>query len=809
MGGLVGWNSNSTVSNSYATGLVTGGSFAGALFGTSPTTVSHTFYDKTVNPTLTGIAGTADTAATVWGMSTTNMKSAANFTSATAANGSVNPGWDFTAFSGIWASSAAANTGYPCLLGVACSNAFVRLTPGSSNYGDVPNLSYGIYTSSSGGALITDANPSGTAIWSSPLSNTSAVNSYSESYVSGVSLGNALYMFNVGSAATWNITQRPISLKANDQSRAYGSSNPSTGAVSLTAGTLANTDALGTASLTSTATSTTAASQTAALTPSSQIFTLGNASNYAITYVDGTLSITQRPISVKAKDQSRAYGDANPGTGAVTLTAGTLANTDSLGTASLTSPATNTTAAGQTAALTPSNQSFTLGNASNYAITYVDGTLTITQRPISVKATDQSRAYGNANPSSGAVTLTAGTLASSDSLGTATLSSPASSTTAAGQSAALTPSSQSFTLGNTSNYAITYIDGALTITQRPISVKTNDLGRAYGDTNPGTGSVTLTAGTLANTDALGTASLASPATNSTAAGQSAALTPSNQSFTLGSASNYAITYVDGALTITQRPISVKANDQSRVYGNANPSTGAVTLTAGTLANSDTLGTATVTSPATATTAAGQTLALTPSNQNFTLGAANNYTITYVDGTLAITPAPFATQAATVSQLPVLPPQLAIDANLPLAAAERVTSNPVAIPVHVNMEPVSVGNGQASDQIAVYVMRPASVDQSGAMAVALPKALFGTANGFSFALPSQLMDAAHQATAIRVSLVGGEPLPEWMAFHAESKRFVVSALPGDAFPLHIMVQIGDLAATIDIFEAMQWAPLERL
>ena len=637
MGGLVGWNSNSTVSNSYATGLVTGGSFAGALFGTSPTTVSHTFYDKTVNPTLTGIAGTADTAATVWGMSTTNMKSAANFTSATAANGSVNPGWDFTAFSGIWASSAAANTGYPCLLGVACSNAFVRLTPGSSNYGDVPNLSYGIYTSSSGGALITDANPSGTAIWSSPLSNTSAVNSYSESYVSGVSLGNALYMFNVGSAATWNITQRPISLKANDQSRAYGSSNPSTGAVSLTAGTLANTDALGTASLTSTATSTTAASQTAALTPSSQIFTLGNASNYAITYVDGTLSITQRPISVNA--------------------------------------------------------------------------------------TDQSRAYGNANPSSGAVTLTAGTLASSDSLGTATLSSPASSTTAAGQSAALTPSSQSFTLGNTSNYAITYIDGAL--------------------------------------------------------------------------------------TITQRPISVKANDQSRVYGNANPSTGAVTLTAGTLANSDTLGTATVTSPATATTAAGQTLALTPSNQNFTLGAANNYTITYVDGTLAITPAPFATQAATVSQLPVLPPQLAIDANLPLAAAERVTSNPVAIPVHVNMEPVSVGNGQASDQIAVYVMRPASVDQSGAMAVALPKALFGTANGFSFALPSQLMDAAHQATAIRVSLVGGEPLPEWMAFHAESKRFVVSALPGDAFPLHIMVQIGDLAATIDIFEAMQWAPLERL
>jgi filamentous hemagglutinin family protein len=99
VGGLIGANQTAgTVSNSYASGLVTGGNFVGALIGANLGTLSNSFYNSTVDSSLTGIGGnntgTANVAGTVMGMSAANMQIQGNFTSAQAANGGVNPGWD-------------------------------------------------------------------------------------------------------------------------------------------------------------------------------------------------------------------------------------------------------------------------------------------------------------------------------------------------------------------------------------------------------------------------------------------------------------------------------------------------------------------------------------------------------------------------------------------------------------------------------------------------------------------------------------------------------------------------------------------
>ncbi|MBU3586211.1 MBG domain-containing protein, partial [Polynucleobacter sp. AM-26B4] len=40
--------------------------------------------------------------------------------------------------------------------------------------------------------------------------------------------------------------------------------------------------------------------------------TNANNSNYDITFVDGTLTVNRRPVTVTADDKTRAYGDANP-----------------------------------------------------------------------------------------------------------------------------------------------------------------------------------------------------------------------------------------------------------------------------------------------------------------------------------------------------------------------------------------------------------------------------------------------------------------------------------------------------------------
>jgi filamentous hemagglutinin family protein len=89
VGGLVGWNNNGSVSDSYAAGRVSGGSNVGGLVGSNPNggTVSNSFWDVTTSGQAASAGGT--------GMTTPQMQTQANFTSATPANGNVNPGWDF------------------------------------------------------------------------------------------------------------------------------------------------------------------------------------------------------------------------------------------------------------------------------------------------------------------------------------------------------------------------------------------------------------------------------------------------------------------------------------------------------------------------------------------------------------------------------------------------------------------------------------------------------------------------------------------------------------------------------------------
>jgi filamentous hemagglutinin family protein len=95
-GGLVGSNYSGSVSNSYASGTVTGGGPTGGLVGSNFGTVTNSFYNSSANPTLAGMGNAADAAGTVLGMSLAQLQTQANFTSATSANGNVNPGWDFT-----------------------------------------------------------------------------------------------------------------------------------------------------------------------------------------------------------------------------------------------------------------------------------------------------------------------------------------------------------------------------------------------------------------------------------------------------------------------------------------------------------------------------------------------------------------------------------------------------------------------------------------------------------------------------------------------------------------------------------------
>ena len=113
--------------------------------------------------------------------------------------------------------------------------------------------------------------------------------------------------------------------------------------------------------------------------------------------------------------------------------------------------------------------------------------------------------------------------------------------------------------------------------------------------------------------------------------------------------NYALTYVGANLAVTQRAITVAADAQSRLYGNANP---ALTYQVGGsgLVNGDTL-LGTLATSATTTSNAG-TYAITQG----TLAASSNYAFSYVGANLVIS-APSTPPAPPAPPAPIPPETL--------------------------------------------------------------------------------------------------------------------------------------------------------
>src|SRR6185437_8522489 len=119
----------------------------------------------------------------------------------------------------------------------------------------------------------------------------------------------------------------------------------------------------------------------------------GTAANYAITDVDGTLTVSHAPLTVTADDKSKVYGAADP-TLTDTIT-GTFYYGDGPGVIRgvTLSTVTGDSATGGTHAIT-----VTGGSSANYAIIDVSGTLTVAKAPLTVTADNQTKVYGAADP---------------------------------------------------------------------------------------------------------------------------------------------------------------------------------------------------------------------------------------------------------------------------------------------------------------------------------------------------------------------------------------------------------------------------
>lgn len=420
-----------------------------------------------------------------------------------------------------------------------------------------------------------------TLTYSGAVANSSQVADNSSNYITAITLGNQVgaNLTSGGLASNYqlpalNVTNAPVTINAAplgiSANGVYNGlvlfSNQASG-INYTLTGLQNGELINTANLTINNANVASANHYV----SSLAVLTGNASmaNYVLnpsfnnatgTNTTNTFTLSAANLTITANSTSTQYGLGTV-LGTTAFTSSGLQNNETIGGVTLASiGAANTTNVGlyNITATNATGGSFT---ASNYNIGYVNGTLNVTQAPITLLAGNLTRDYGDANPSTDTVTLTSGTLYNGNAVGNATVATTATSSTAAGQTLNLTPSAVVFTNGSASNYNITYANGSLSINQANLTITANNISKIYGQTL-GFAGTEFTSTALKNSETLTGANLTSSGAAATAAvngGTNYTIAINNATGANGFvASNYNITYTNGNLTVSPAPLGIAA-----------------------------------------------------------------------------------------------------------------------------------------------------------------------------------------------------------------------------------------------------------
>jgi filamentous hemagglutinin family protein len=341
-------------------------------------------------------------------------------------------------------------------------------------------------------------------------------------------------------------------------------------------------------------------------------------SNYTVSYTGANLTITPAPLTI-TPNLTSTYGGTLP-TILPTGDYSGFVNGDtptSLGTLPMIATSASASSPAGSYGVTASG-----AVDSNYTIHYNTGTLTINPAPLTITP-NFTKIYGAAMPT---------TLPLADFVGLVNGDTPASLTVQPGYSTSATAASNVGNYGAIAsgavdgNYSIGYAPGSFNITPAPLLIGANSFSRQYGASNP---ALTATYTGLVNNDGSAVVSGLTLATAATISSNVGTYAINGSGAT---AANYSITYAAGALTVTQAPLLITANDATRMYGHVDP---AFSVSYNGLTNND--GTSVVSGLNIATSATVQSgvgsYAIVPSG-----GSAANYAISYASGTLSVTPA---------------------------------------------------------------------------------------------------------------------------------------------------------------------------
>ncbi len=270
-------------------------------------------------------------------------------------------------------------------------------------------------------------------------------------------VGDAYFSANTSNVLAETIAPATLTVTAVDATKVYGQANPTftDTIVGLVNGDNASVVS-GSAALSTPATTASGVGANAIVAAQGSL----SAANYTFAFTNGTLTINPAILTITANAASKSYGQTLRFTGSEFNTGG-LVNSDTVTSVTLASAgaAATATVAGSPYAISAS--AATGLGLSNYNVTYVYGTLTVTPASLTVTANNATKVYGQANPgfTNSFTGFVPGENASVVS-GSASLTTTATASSGVGM---YTIAVAQGTL-NAANYTLSFANGTLTIT---------------------------------------------------------------------------------------------------------------------------------------------------------------------------------------------------------------------------------------------------------------------------------------------------------------------------------------------------------
>jgi filamentous hemagglutinin family protein len=266
-------------------------------------------------------------------------------------------------------------------------------------------------------------------------------------------------------------------------------------------------------------------------------------------------NITPAPLGIIAADQTKTYGTAFTFLGSEFTPSG-LQNAETVGSVTLTSAGAAATAhvAGGPYTITLSAASGGSFTASDYAISYTNAPLgfTVNTAPLGIIAADQTKTYGTAFTFLGSEFTPSG-LQNAETVGSVTLTSAGAAATAhvAGGPYTITPSAASGGSFTASDYAISYVNGALLMVPLALTGSITVADKLYDATTVATITGRMLSGVLGTDDLSYTDGIATFDTSATGVGK--VVTATGLSLSGADAANYTVNST-AATTATITPV---------------------------------------------------------------------------------------------------------------------------------------------------------------------------------------------------------------------------------------------------------------